>query len=459
MLNYRKLFRLHATGKTPEEVAEAVGCPTYIVNGAVIRSEEINLQWPVDPSQSNNDIEAMLYKSKARDKNSLDNQYMDVANESLAVCGISPCAQAWKSMSFDDHCEAEKDLVNIRDNNKENSEIFRASGDALFFLNYYLISSECARRTKGKWGGTYSDKLQSALTDIWDECSHKWRYYKADVPYVMYMLPDTPEAAQEKEKLKKSKAAKNATKKEETFTLKEVMAPLYDVLEIFYGKNLLKVHKASKFEIDAAKEMYKLYSQDVILLAAKECKRVNGNICDNICDTLKLLKSWKNKGLEKKEDIEDYIRKFHNQTNLLRVLYNRWNISGKISQEHRNMADEWQNKLGFSNNAIIEAATQIKEHDVLGRNIGKNAKLKQLHALLKKMNNVYEKSDDHTIVQIENINSSDIENKLDATNAENLQVSELDPVAVFETLTEDHQNIVINVAKALSENKLYVQKA
>lgn len=442
MLNYRKLFRLHATGKASDEVAEAVGCPKYIVDGAVIRSEEIKLQWPIDPSQSNEDIESMLYKSKALDKNSLDNQYMDVANESLATCGLSPFAQAWKNMPFDDHREAEKDLVKIRDNNKENSEIFRASGDALFFLNTYLFVNECARRTKGKWGGTYSDKLQSALTDLWDECSHKWRNYKADIPYVAYMIPNTPEAEQEKKKFEELKKAEKT----------EIAVPISDVsaiMEYFYDKNQIKIHIKSEKEIQEVLKMHNLYSQDIIMLAAKECKRVNGNISD----TLELLKSWKNKGLKTKEDIEDYIRKFHDQTALLKVLYNHLHINKKISQEHRVMADEWLNKLRFSHGAIVVAATKMNSQDQKHSKHEDGKKLfEQLHVLLHR----YAELGIFTVEQIEEYSSS---NKTESKATNKTATEEFDPIAAFETLNADHQSIVFLVAAALSEDKQYTQKA
>lgn len=99
--------------------------------------------------------------------------------------------------------------------------------------------------------------------------------------------------------------------------------------------------------------MTELYAMDVILKAAKECGH-NGKGTD---DVLKLLQSWKNKGLDTAGQVDEYVQLFHDQTSLIREIRKTWGADERrISAADRSLVSKWQNELGFSPEMILETA-------------------------------------------------------------------------------------------------------
>ena len=105
-------------------------------------------------------------------------------------------------------------------------------------------------------------------------------------------------------------------------------------------------------------EMLALYPQEVILTAAREC----GHSGKDAGDILKLLKSWKEKGLETKKDVDTYVQAFHDQTALIRELRGIWgkDQSG-IGKADRSLVSKWEDEFCFSQELILSAAPFASE--------------------------------------------------------------------------------------------------
>ena len=100
-------------------------------------------------------------------------------------------------------------------------------------------------------------------------------------------------------------------------------------------------------------QMTALYPQKVILLAARECSHSG----KDISDILKLLQSWKEKGLESPEEVERYVQAFHDQTVFIRKLHSIWGTEeSRISKSDRSMVSKWMNEYGFSKEMILATA-------------------------------------------------------------------------------------------------------
>ncbi len=105
-------------------------------------------------------------------------------------------------------------------------------------------------------------------------------------------------------------------------------------------------------------QMLVLYPQDVILIAAREC----GHSGKDADDTLKLLQAWKEKGLDTRNEVEAYVQAFHDQTSLIRQLKKTWGTDEtRIGKTDRSLIQKWENELGFSRGAILEAAQYASE--------------------------------------------------------------------------------------------------
>ena len=105
-------------------------------------------------------------------------------------------------------------------------------------------------------------------------------------------------------------------------------------------------------------QMLALYPQDVILIAAREC----GHSGKDADDTLKLLQAWKEKGLDTRNEVEAYVQAFHDQTSLIRQLKKTWGTDEtRIGKTDRSLIQKWENELGFSRGAIMEAAQYASE--------------------------------------------------------------------------------------------------
>ena len=105
-------------------------------------------------------------------------------------------------------------------------------------------------------------------------------------------------------------------------------------------------------------QMASLYSQEVILIAAKEC----GHSGKEAADILKLLQAWKEKGLNDLKDIERYVQAFHEQNALIRELHTIWGTDeARIGKADRSLVSKWETELGFSRELILSAAPYAAE--------------------------------------------------------------------------------------------------
>ena len=104
--------------------------------------------------------------------------------------------------------------------------------------------------------------------------------------------------------------------------------------------------------------MLAVYPHDVILIAAREC----GHNGKDIDDIMKLIESWKEKGLQNQNEVETYVQAFHDQTALVRQLKKSWGTDEtRISQTDRSLITKWENKFGFSREVIMTAAEYASE--------------------------------------------------------------------------------------------------
>lgn len=126
-------------------------------------------------------------------------------------------------------------------------------------------------------------------------------------------------------------------------------------------KQILKVlgkGEVNQQNLQVYDRMISLYPQEIILTAARECGQ-NGKDMDDI---LNLLLSWKDKGLETKNDVETYVKSFHEQNTLVRELRGIWGMNEKrISQTDRSLVLKWETEFGFSREAILSAADFASE--------------------------------------------------------------------------------------------------
>ena len=105
-------------------------------------------------------------------------------------------------------------------------------------------------------------------------------------------------------------------------------------------------------------QMLSLYPQEVILIAAREC----GHNRKDTGDILKLLQSWKEKGLTSLKEVEAYVSAFHDQTALIRELHGIWGTDeSRIGKADRSLVYKWENEFGFSRELILAAAKYAAE--------------------------------------------------------------------------------------------------
>ena len=105
-------------------------------------------------------------------------------------------------------------------------------------------------------------------------------------------------------------------------------------------------------------QMTELYPREIILIAAREC----GHSGSDTGEILKLLKSWKEKGLESLKDVKAYVQEFHDQTALIREIRGIWGIDDrKIGKADRSLVSRWENELGFSREMLLAAASYAAE--------------------------------------------------------------------------------------------------
>ncbi len=110
--------------------------------------------------------------------------------------------------------------------------------------------------------------------------------------------------------------------------------------------------------LEKYEQMRALYPQEVILIAARECGR-GGKGTE---DVVKLLTSWKEKGLETREEVEKYVRAFRDQGNLIRELRKIWGTDEtRAGKADRSYVTRWQTELGYGEEMILLAAPMAAE--------------------------------------------------------------------------------------------------
>ncbi len=93
-------------------------------------------------------------------------------------------------------------------------------------------------------------------------------------------------------------------------------------------------------------------SEELILLAARECGRTGGRLRD----VEKMLASWREKGIVTVPEAEKYIRAFRAQSELLLELRKTWGLDQRMGKKDREMVGLWESELGFAPEAILLAA-------------------------------------------------------------------------------------------------------
>ena len=105
-------------------------------------------------------------------------------------------------------------------------------------------------------------------------------------------------------------------------------------------------------------QMTALYPQEVILTAAREC----GHNGMDTGEMLKLLQSWKDKGLDSPQDVRDYVQAFHDQTAVIRELRRIWGTDeNRIGKTDRSLLLKWEKEYGFDRQMILAAAAYAAE--------------------------------------------------------------------------------------------------
>ena len=119
--------------------------------------------------------------------------------------------------------------------------------------------------------------------------------------------------------------------------------------------------EVTKQNLQLYDRMAALYPQEVILTAAREC----GHGGKGPEDVLKLLESWKDKGLETGEEVDAYVRAFHSQTEMIRELRSVWGMSPlRISKNDRSFLTRWEKEMGFSREMILATAPLASDANI-----------------------------------------------------------------------------------------------
>ncbi len=101
-------------------------------------------------------------------------------------------------------------------------------------------------------------------------------------------------------------------------------------------------------------EIRKLFPNDIVLIAAKECAAKK----QPLESVLKLLKSWQDRGFTSEQEIREHVSAFHEKEEYMRFLRQKWSsVQGTdTSQKAIQMLEKWEGELGFSREMITLAA-------------------------------------------------------------------------------------------------------
>lgn len=110
---------------------------------------------------------------------------------------------------------------------------------------------------------------------------------------------------------------------------------------------------------DSMMEIYQgmrgMYPDEVILIAARACGKIGGDISD----VEKALKGYRKLGLQTTEDVRLHMAAIERQNELLTALYANWNDKKKTNSADRALLTKWENQLAFDEAALRHAATLV----------------------------------------------------------------------------------------------------
>lgn len=154
---------------------------------------------------------------------------------------------------------------------------------------------------------------------------------------------------------------------EQTFqTQKDDVEPLKAVLRVLNQRGLT----VNEMTVSAYQGFQALYSDAIILLAAKECAKRGTTTMDAIQQTLM---SWKSAGLETQQEIEEFMREIDRQNEFLSVLYQVLGVDTKPNAADRKLVLRWMNEWHLSQTLILGCASWA---------VGRNNPLMYLNRIL-----------------------------------------------------------------------------
>ncbi len=106
--------------------------------------------------------------------------------------------------------------------------------------------------------------------------------------------------------------------------------------------------------------MLALYPQEVLLLAAQECSVQRD---PHLEDVMRMLESWKKKGMEGPDEIRQYVQQFHQERNVLATLREILGREIRYGEAQRRVVHRWQTQYGMSEEMIFHCAEFAREAD------------------------------------------------------------------------------------------------
>ncbi|MBE5804301.1 MAG: hypothetical protein E7316_07300 [Clostridiales bacterium] len=104
-------------------------------------------------------------------------------------------------------------------------------------------------------------------------------------------------------------------------------------------------------------EMRALYTDDIILLAGKECAKRQ---CE-FEDVLKTLKNWNKNGLRTAEQIGEYMQQVGQYNEFVDQLYTVWGKTSRSSAANRALVRKWTEEWNFTREMIVACAAYARE--------------------------------------------------------------------------------------------------
>lgn len=135
----------------------------------------------------------------------------------------------------------------------------------------------------------------------------------------------------------------------------EKVAPLKELLAVMNIR--VSINEGTK-AIYA--EMRKLFPDDVILMAGRECSVMRGA---DMTYVMNMLQSWSSKGLKTAQDVQAYIAAFKETNRIAQLLIELWGLKRRPSEQDRLLIQRWQGEMQLSGDMILTCAAMVKEAD------------------------------------------------------------------------------------------------